>query len=122
MMTDEILFHIQRHFRFHPTTEQEEAIQTFARFLTARDPHSLMILTGSAGTGKTSIAGAIVQTLTQLRQKVVLMAPTGRAAKVFSTGIRPSPSTAKSTDNAPSTDRAAVSTSTTIFLPTRSLW
>ena len=84
MMTDEILFHIQRHFRFHPTTEQEEAIQTFARFLTARDPHSLMILTGSAGTGKTSIAGAIVQTLTQLRQKVVLMAPTGRAAKVFS--------------------------------------
>ena len=84
MMTDEILFHIQRHFRFHPTTEQEEAIQTFAHFLTARDPHSLMILTGSAGTGKTSIAGAIVQTLTQLRQKVVLMAPTGRAAKVFS--------------------------------------
>ena len=42
-----------------------------------------MILRGSAGTGKTTLAGAIVRALTALKQKMVLMAPTGRAAKVF---------------------------------------
>lgn len=43
-----------------------------------------MMLTGSAGTGKTSLAGAIVKMMQSLSQKMVLMAPTGRAAKVFS--------------------------------------
>ena len=52
--------------------------------MTDRDPHAVMILRGSAGTGKTSLAGAIVRTLTSLNQKVMLLAPTGRAAKVFS--------------------------------------
>ena len=42
------------------------------------------MLTGSAGTGKTSLAGAIVKMMQSLSQKMVLMAPTGRAAKVFS--------------------------------------
>lgn len=43
-----------------------------------------MLMRGNAGTGKTSLVAAMVQTLTSLRQKVVLMAPTGRAAKVLS--------------------------------------
>ena len=43
-----------------------------------------MILRGSAGTGKTTLAGAIVRAMTRLGQKLVLLAPTGRAAKVFS--------------------------------------
>ena len=43
-----------------------------------------MVLRGSAGTGKTSLSGAIVRTLQAIRQKVMLLAPTGRAAKVFS--------------------------------------
>ena len=43
-----------------------------------------MILRGSAGTGKTTLSGAIVRTLKEIRQKVMLLAPTGRAAKVFS--------------------------------------
>ena len=38
---------------------------------------------GSAGTGKTSLAGAMVRTFSRLGQKLLLMAPTGRAAKVF---------------------------------------
>ena len=42
-----------------------------------------MILRGSAGTGKTTLAGAIVKALVEMKQKLVLMAPTGRAAKVF---------------------------------------
>ena len=43
-----------------------------------------MILRGSAGTGKTTLAGAIVRAMVALKQKLVLLAPTGRAAKVFS--------------------------------------
>ena len=43
-----------------------------------------MILRGSAGTGKTTLAGAIVRAMAQMRQKMMLLAPTGRAAKVFS--------------------------------------
>lgn len=58
-----------------------------------------MILRGSAGTGKTSLSGAIVRTLQAIRQKVMLLAPTGRAAKVFrSTAVAlPIPSIAVST-------------------------
>ena len=60
------------------------AVDLFARFMTDRDERAVMILRGSAGTGKTSLAGAIVRTMLELRQKVSLLAPTGRAAKVFS--------------------------------------
>lgn len=73
-----------RAFGFTPTAEQAAAIDVFGNFATCRDSHSAMILRGSAGTGKTTLAGAVVRALISLRQKVVLMAPTGRAAKVFS--------------------------------------
>ena len=52
--------------------------------MTDRNPHAVMILRGSAGTGKTSLSGAIVRTMKAIGQKVMLLAPTGRAAKVFS--------------------------------------
>jgi ATP-dependent exoDNAse (exonuclease V) alpha subunit len=84
MISDELIYQIHSQFGFTPTAEQEEALHTFASFMTDRDPHAVMILRGSAGTGKTSLAGAIVRTLTSLNQKVMLLAPTGRAAKVFS--------------------------------------
>ena len=75
---------IRRAFRFVPTAEQAAAIDEFSRFAACRDGQSMMILRGSAGTGKTSLAGAIVRAMHNLKQRVVLMAPTGRAAKVFS--------------------------------------
>lgn len=84
MITDELTFRIRQNFPFMPTPEQDGAIRSFVNFLTDREPHVLMILRGSAGTGKTSLAGAIVKTLVQMKQKVMLLAPTGRAAKVFS--------------------------------------
>jgi ATP-dependent exoDNAse (exonuclease V) alpha subunit len=84
MIIDELTFQIRQQFGFEPTQDQEKALQTFAEFLFDRDLHAVMILRGSAGTGKTSLASAIVRTLIRLKQKVVLMAPTGRAAKVFS--------------------------------------
>jgi ATP-dependent exoDNAse (exonuclease V) alpha subunit len=66
-----------------PTAEQEHAIDVFSLFMADRDERVVMILRGSAGTGKTTLAGAIVRAMTMLKQKMILLAPTGRAAKVF---------------------------------------
>ena len=84
MIVDELKYKILQQFGFPPTQEQANALDVFARFLTDRNPQVVMILRGSAGTGKTSLSGAIVRTLQSIRQKVMLLAPTGRAAKVFS--------------------------------------
>lgn len=84
MIVDELKYKILQQFGFPPTLEQANALDVFARFLTDRNPQVVMILRGSAGTGKTSLSGAIVRTLQTIRQKVMLLAPTGRAAKVFS--------------------------------------
>ena len=84
MVVDELRYKILQQFGFPPTLEQANALDVFARFLTDRNPQVVMILRGSAGTGKTSLSGAIVRTLQSIRQKVMLLAPTGRAAKVFS--------------------------------------
>ena len=84
MVNDEIKYRIRQSLGFLPTAEQERAIGVFADFLVDADSRSVMILRGSAGTGKTTLAAAIVRALTALGQKLVLLAPTGRAAKVFS--------------------------------------
>ena len=84
MIIDELKYKILQQFGFPPTQEQAHALEVFAEFLTDRDPHAVMILRGSAGTGKTTLSGAIVRTLKEIRQKVMLLAPTGRAAKFFS--------------------------------------
>ena len=69
-----------------PTAEQLQAMECFVEFMTDSSPYqSLMILKGSAGTGKTTLAAAIVRAMTGLRQRIVLLAPTGRAAKVMET-------------------------------------
>ena len=84
MINEELKYRILQNFDFEPTADQMYAVDLFARFMTDRDERAVMILRGSAGTGKTSLAGAIVRTMLELRQKVSLLAPTGRAAKVFS--------------------------------------
>ena len=84
MIVDELALLVRQAFGFAPTHEQAIAIDTFCRFMTDKDSHVVMILRGSAGTGKTSLAAAFVKTMGLLRQKTVLLAPTGRAAKVFS--------------------------------------
>ena len=84
MIVDELKYKILEQFGFPPTPEQANALDVFARFMTDRNSHAVMILRGSAGTGKTSLSGAIVRTMKAIGQKVMLLAPTGRAAKVFS--------------------------------------
>ena len=84
MTVDELYGMIIERFGFEPTEEQRQAVITFCRFLASRAERPAMVMCGSAGTGKTSLSAAMVKTLVALRQKVVLLAPTGRAAKVLS--------------------------------------
>ena len=84
MIQDELKYRIRQALGLTPTMEQEQAIDVFTQFMTDRSEQVAMILRGSAGTGKTTLAGAIVKALATLKQKLILLAPTGRAAKVFS--------------------------------------
>ncbi len=74
---------IKENFPYKPTLEQEKTVNLLAGFLMSRTEGVAFMLRGYAGTGKTSLVGALVRTLDALKQKCVLMAPTGRAAKVF---------------------------------------
>lgn len=68
---------------FPPTTEQAACIDSLAQFCTSPEPMHLFLLQGYAGTGKTSVVSALVSAMRQLEQPTILLAPTGRAAKVF---------------------------------------
>ena len=84
MINSFITSKIQGNFGFQPTSEQSEVIGMLGEFLMSRRGSELFLLRGYAGTGKTALVSALVKTLVELHQPVVLMAPTGRAAKVFS--------------------------------------
>ncbi|MCS2889929.1 AAA family ATPase [Parabacteroides faecis] len=75
---------ITQNFPHNPTEDQFSALKTLTDFLLSTESDTLLLLKGYAGTGKTSLVGALVKTLTELKQKTFLLAPTGRAAKVFS--------------------------------------
>ena len=83
MLTNFFLEQIKKNFPHHPTEEQTLALEKLSEFLLAVRSDSLFLLKGYAGTGKSSLMGALVKTMEQLQQKTVLLAPTGRAAKVF---------------------------------------
>ena len=69
---------------FVPKDDQRQLIGKLGEFLLAQDASKLFLLKGYAGTGKTSIVAALVKAMQELQQKTVLLAPTGRAAKVLS--------------------------------------
>ncbi len=75
---------ILQNFAFKPTSGQAEVIDSLCDFILAPGNDEVFILRGFAGTGKTSLVSALVKTMEQLQRHCVLMAPTGRAAKVFS--------------------------------------
>ena len=71
-------------FPFEPTIKQTIALEQLAQFVYDESPNVLYLLKGFAGTGKTSIIGTLVSNLWETKKSAVLMAPTGRAAKVIS--------------------------------------
>ncbi len=84
MINDFFVKQIKKHFLYQFTSEQEQIVDILVNFLLSKDSEVAFLLKGYAGTGKTSIIGALVKVLDELKQKIVLLAPTGRAAKVFS--------------------------------------
>lgn len=68
---------------FSMTEDQKQAVTAISDFLCSSVNEGVFLLNGYAGTGKTSLVSALVRVLVRLRQNVVLLAPTGRAAKVF---------------------------------------
>ena len=72
------------HFPFQPTSEQVEIINYISEFVTTIGNRSIFMLKGYAGTGKTTLVAALVKALPQIGKRSVLIAPTGRAAKVLS--------------------------------------
>ena len=83
MLNNDLTQQIKQIFSYAPTEEQEKAIISFTNFLLSPDAQAVFVMKGYAGTGKTALVGAMVQTLALLGRKCVLLAPTGRAAKVF---------------------------------------
>lgn len=75
---------IKSNFPFEPTNEQKEIITDISDFVTTIGNRSIYILKGYAGTGKTTLVSTLVKSLPLIAKRSVLMAPTGRAAKVLS--------------------------------------
>lgn len=83
MSSENIALDIEKELGFVPTAGQQRAIVLLSHFVTTPKPHAACILRGYAGTGKTSIISALVRVMRKWQKTVVLLAPTGRAAKVF---------------------------------------
>ena len=83
MVNEEIFLQIEREFHFPLTPTQRDAAMLLAHFVATPRTDAACILRGYAGTGKTSLVGALVRVMKHLGRDVVLLAPTGRAAKVF---------------------------------------
>ena len=83
-LTDASFFTILKDkFPHEPTLKQSVALQKLASFILSNKKDTIFLLKGFAGTGKTTLVGTLVNSLWQTTMKSVLMAPTGRAAKVM---------------------------------------
>ena len=74
---------LRNNFPFNPTIKQNVFFQQIAEFITNNDNNEIFVLKGFAGTGKTTLISTIVNNLPEINKKYVLLAPTGRAAKVI---------------------------------------
>lgn len=75
---------ILNNLSFVPNPGQMALIQALSRFIEEQSPGDVFVLNGYAGTGKTSVVGALVKAMKSLKRNTVVLAPTGRAAKVAS--------------------------------------
>jgi len=74
---------LKQNFPFEPTPIQEQALKNVADFFSSSGKNEVFLLKGFAGTGKTTLIGTLVKSIGVLQYKTVLLAPTGRAAKVM---------------------------------------
>ena len=81
---DSVANMLEQQFGKSPTLQQQEAFRKLGQFLLADNGDECFVLKGYAGTGKTTLISALVKILPRLKLKSVLLAPTGRAAKVIS--------------------------------------
>jgi len=72
------------HFPHQPTNDQRQVFKNLQEFLTNTEKSPVLLIKGYAGTGKTSLIKALVKALPEIRYSFVLLAPTGRSAKVMS--------------------------------------
>ena len=84
MTSSEFYSLIKQQFPFEPTLKQNIVLNQLSEFIFDKQPNALYLLKGYAGTGKTTIIGVLVKNLWQVKKYAVLLAPTGRAAKVIS--------------------------------------
>ena len=83
MTSPEFYSLVKQSFPFNPTLKQNIVLQQLSNFIFSTSKNELYLLKGYAGTGKTTIIGSIVSNLWKAKKSAVLMAPTGRAAKVI---------------------------------------
>ncbi|WP_347374339.1 AAA family ATPase [Aequorivita sp. Q41] len=84
MNVSEFYSFLKNDFPHNTTTKQDIALQLLAKFTLSTSKNETFLLKGYAGTGKTTIVGSLVKNLSKAKKKSVLLAPTGRAAKVIS--------------------------------------
>ena len=83
MNFEQIKAQVLQFFGFEPTSDQNQAIDAILQFLLSREDDEVFVLKGYAGTGKTTLVSALIKLFDKMKMPSVLMAPTGRAAKVF---------------------------------------
>jgi exodeoxyribonuclease-5 len=74
---------LQKNLPFEPTSCQASLIEGLSEFISSEEQDEIMLVKGYAGTGKTTMINSLTKTLQSLKIRIVLMAPTGRAAKVM---------------------------------------
>lgn len=83
MTTGQFYSLLRQRFPFQPTVKQDIFLQQIADFVTNKNEQQVFVLKGYAGTGKTTVISTLVNNLLEVNKKYVLLAPTGRAAKVI---------------------------------------
>lgn len=83
MLNTYIAGQIYAKISFDATVSQKKVVENLSEYLSSPDYSSIFILNGYAGTGKTTLIAALVQVLRAMNIPCVLLAPTGRAAKVL---------------------------------------
>ena len=84
METPKFYLELKHKFPHNPTNKQDRTLRLLADFILNKSNNEIFLLKGYAGTGKTTIVGTIVKNISKAQQSAVLLAPTGRAAKVIS--------------------------------------